>query len=469
MATQITKWDDWQLRLIAHKGSVTLRKGRQVGGSAATSKRISDQMQEYTGTKRLIIAPSDRQSSELFIKTQGWLEVKNHSLINSAGGYVAKPRLSYASNLKLRREFEFRHGIYNEIPTKELIVLKKDFSKPPNTRDNVGSVCYSLPAGKTGVYLRTYTLDFLDCDEAAYIPRPVYTAVRPMLAISEKEKGLGWETLISSPFGKGGFFYDSHHDSSYLQFHVSAEDCPRISREFLRKERARLTKIEYAQEWLGEFIDEWHQYFATKLLNRCTTMISWALGTDNRAGSKFYLGVDFARLGDDDNAMVIVELLGTNIKVVKVIIAPHDVENPTVDIIGRIEELDSVWHFKKIFVDSGGLGGPIMDILHSRLGKRRIMGLDNATKKIQEQGEEKRRGILKEDLYTNCLLLMETGKLEMISNMSLLRSLKSITYEYGTNRLSRTIKITGKYSHLTEALVRACWCIKERGLSLYMY
>ena len=24
-------------------------------------------------------------------------------------------------------------------------------------------------------------------------------------------------------------------------------------------------------------------------------------------------------------------------------------------------------------------------------------------------------------------------------------------------------------SHLTEALVRACWCIKERGLDLYVY
>ena len=67
-------------------------------------------------------------------------------------------------------------------------------------------------------------------------------------------------------------------------------------------------------------------------------------------------------------------------------------------------------------------------------------------------------------------MLMETGKLEIINDLGLLRSLKSITYEYGAmSGANSKVKIYGDYAHLAEAMVRACWCIKERGLSLYCY
>ena len=99
------------------------------------------------------------------------------------------------------------------------------------------------------------------------------------------------------------------------------------------------------------------------------------------------------------------------------------------------------------------------------------MGLNNASKRVTVQGEERKRGILKEDLYSNTLMLMETGRIELINDLSMLRSLKSITFQYGSevNKSSRNIKIFGDYSHIAEALVRACWCIKERGLDLYVY
>ena len=67
-------------------------------------------------------------------------------------------------------------------------------------------------------------------------------------------------------------------------------------------------------------------------------------------------------------------------------------------------------------------------------------------------------------------MLLETGHLELISDLSLLKSLKCITYSYGSlDTGSRSIKIFGDYSHLAEGLVRACWCLKERGLDIYVY
>ena len=66
-------------------------------------------------------------------------------------------------------------------------------------------------------------------------------------------------------------------------------------------------------------------------------------------------------------------------------------------------------------------------------------------------------------------IMESTGLLEMISDLGLLRSMKSITYQYADVQSGgRNVKIFGDYSHLTEALVRAVWCVKEKGLDLYI-
>ena len=171
-----------------------------------------------------------------------------------------------------------------------------------------GSICYSLPAGKTGIYLRTFALDFLYIDEAAYVPDAVYTAIKPMLAVASS-RGLGWEVFLSTPFGKGGFFYDSFSDDDYRQFHVNSEDCERIPKAFLLKEQKRLTRIEYTQEYLGEFIDEYQQFFPTALIKECMKdFIRWEFKRDYKKHLKYFKGVDVARYGEDDSASVDLEM-----------------------------------------------------------------------------------------------------------------------------------------------------------------
>ena len=458
-------WDKWQQQLIDHKGSVTARCGRQTGKSTAVGRRAANNLLDFEDCVMLMIAPAQRQSSELFNKCRSWLEVENQAALVRAGGFKPDPRASSRRNMELRRQFEYDKGIYNELPTRTTIVLKKDCTLPQGI-DNRGSICYSLPAGKTAVYLRCYALDFLYVDEAAFVPDVVYDTLKPMLAISAKTRGLGWECLLSTPFGKGGFFYHSHHSDDYRQFHVSAEDCKRYDIVFLKKEKTRLTKAMYAQEYLAEFMDEWNQFFSTDLIKSSMTFIGWDKAKDYKREARYYLGVDFAGYGGDENAFVICELLGQKLKIVKTFTTERI---SATDTIGRINKIDSEWNFNKIFVDDGGLGSPITDALKEKLG-RKVEGLNNARKRVEVQGEEKKQGIFKEDLYTNTLMLLETKKLELINDLTLLRSMKSITFEYKQDSGGkRNIKIWGEYSHLTEALVRACWCIKERGLSLYLY
>lgn len=412
-------WDSWQLRVLEYQGDIAIRAGRQSGKSEVISEKALRFALAHDGTNTLIIAASQRQASLLFEKVRGRADMEKI--------------------------------VYPEKPTLTKLVL-------PN-----GSKIFCVPAGRTGYAIRGFTIDLLIADEAAYIPETVWLAVTPMLAVSRKMRGFGWLIVISTPFGKGGF-YNAVNDSDFLSIHVSTEDCPRVSKSFLKKERLSMTKAQYRQEYLAEFCDEWNQFFPTNLLKERMTFIEWSL-KERTPESRFYLGVDVARYGGDENAFVIVEMIGKRLRVVKCMTTDRV---STVDTIGRIVKLDQVYGFKKVFIDDAGVGGGVTDVLQERLG-RKVLGLNNASRRLLVHNDERRKGILKEDLYSNTLMLLETGCMDMISDLKLLRSMKSITYQYGDVKSgSNNVKIFGDYSHLTEALVRAAWCVKERGLDLYM-
>jgi len=417
-------WDKWQEKVLNHTGNITLRTGRQVGKSEVVSAKAVKFALENDGVTVMIIAASQRQSSLLFEKVRGNIDLRE---MNGADLYAEKPTLTkiYLTN---------------------------------------GSKIYSLPVGRTGYFIRGFTIDMLIADEAAYIPESVWNAVVPMIAVSRKARKMGYIILLSTPFGKGGYFYNSFTDKSFKAFHVSSEKCKRIPNKFLSKEKKRMSRREYRQEYMGEFTDDMSQFFSTELIKSCTNIMEWSIKQKNSA-ARYYLGVDFAGYGGDENAFVICELLKKKMRIVKCWTTERI---SATDTIGRIIKANTEYNFNKIFVDDGGLGSPITDLLQDQLG-RKVMGLNNASKRIEIQGEEKKKGILKEDLYSNVLTQMETGNIEILHDLDLIRSLKSITFSYGAETGKHHLSIFGNYSHLTEAMVRACWCTKERGLALFCY
>lgn len=89
-------------------------------------------------------------------------------------------------------------------------------------------------------------------DEAARVDDAMYKALRPMLAV---KNGDLW--LMSTPYGKRGFFYEewAHGGDRWTRVAVPATECSRISREFLEEERAELGRSWFEQEYLCEFVD----------------------------------------------------------------------------------------------------------------------------------------------------------------------------------------------------------------------
>lgn len=84
--------------------------------------------------------------------------------------------------------------------------------------------------------------------------------------------------------------------------------------------------------------------------------------------AKYVLGVDLARTGRDETALVILEEPPFN-HPQKYIIHMETMRTPDLmAAVGRIKVLNTLFHFIKIYVDETGLGAGVTDLLKEQLG-----------------------------------------------------------------------------------------------------
>lgn len=113
-----------------------------------------------------------------------------------------------------------------------------------------GSRILGLP-GKMHKTIRGFSaLALLIIDEAAQVSDELYLALRPMLATS---RGDLW--LLSTPYGKQGFFYRewTQGGDRWTRISIPATECPRISPEFLAEEREVFGEQYFNQEYMCRF------------------------------------------------------------------------------------------------------------------------------------------------------------------------------------------------------------------------
>ncbi len=95
-----------------------------------------------------------------------------------------------------------------------------------------GSRIVGLP-GIEGTVRGFSAVSLLLIDEASRVSDATYKSLRPMLAV-----GNGDLWLMSTPYGKRGFFYDAWaHGDGWERHAAPATGCPRIPAEFLEEER----------------------------------------------------------------------------------------------------------------------------------------------------------------------------------------------------------------------------------------
>ena len=419
--------DDWQIKVRKTHGNIVLRSGRQSGKSTIISVIAGDYAVYNRNKIVLVIASVERQAHELHTKIFNYIREKHKKLLKKGKQYQTKTKLELKNGTKI--------------------------------------LC--LPTGLDGRGIRGYTVDLLLADEAAFIPRPVFDAVSPMIATRIKEGAR--MILLSTPFGRDNYFYDCFDDPTFTKFHVSSEECDRIPKEFLEQEKKRMSKIAYAQEYLGEFADGQMQWFTDELIKKCQTLDSEqpiSLSPDKN----YYLGTDIARMGDDYSTFEIMEEREGKLYHVEHLKTEKTKLNETYDLI---VELDRKYDFEKIFIDNEGIGIGVYDFLmvHDQT-KAKTFGVNNSL--LIERGlEEKRVKYLKEDLYTNLLSLMRQGKIKLLDHPEIFFSLRAMQFDYTTDAFGKPhLKIFARHhndSDIAEGLIRSALGEKYKDLNPTVY
>jgi len=194
--------DPWQIDVLeSNHPRLLLNCCRQAGKSTAVAILALHQTIWNPSTRIVIVAPSFRQSSELFRTVTDFYErlgKKAHKTKNK-------------SELKLNNDARI--------------------------------VC--LPCNEQTI--RGFSgVNLLILDEAARVPEDVYRAVRPMLIASK-----GRMICLSTPQGKRGFFYKSwvSRDQDWQRIEIPARKIPRFREEDLDEERRALGDIAFRQEY----------------------------------------------------------------------------------------------------------------------------------------------------------------------------------------------------------------------------
>lgn len=135
------------------------------------------------------------------------------------------------------------------------------------TLDN-GSRVLSLPGSEESIL--GYTPNLIVIDEAAVVGEKFFKAVNPMLAASH-----GSLIVASSPRGKRGFFWEiwknQENNPQWKTFMVKAEECPRITPQFLAQQQAMLGDDWFEQEYHCKFLEVSGTLFSDDMINAIFT------------------------------------------------------------------------------------------------------------------------------------------------------------------------------------------------------
>lgn len=208
--------DKWQAKLLCSQSKqIILNCGRQTGKSTTAAIRALHRAGKTPRWLTLLLSPSLRQSSELFRKV---------------AEFAKRKRFELEEDNRLSMQLEN------------------------------GSRIVSLPSSE-GTIRGFSGVNEIIVDEAAFVSDELYKSVRPMLAVSG-----GSVVLMSTPFGRRGFFFESWNADGWEKYQVKATECSRIADEFLQQERLALGPW-FQQEYEGEFIDTDESVFDSRFVH----------------------------------------------------------------------------------------------------------------------------------------------------------------------------------------------------------
>ena len=432
--------DDWQKEFIEYKGDKILVAGRQTGKSEAQAYDNAEFSLSHPGTNALIISKTERQAGELLIKTLNYIQERYP-------GRIGKGKWK---------------------PLKSTIWLTHEGKKL--------SRIMCLPVGVGAEGIKGYTIHKLSIDEAQLVNDEIVDNVSPMLLVTG-----GKISMTGTPKGRAGHFWKAYENKSELWkvFRINSEQvintrpiCTTWSEKkkqnalnHLAREKIRMSKRMYMQEYLAEFVEGLGNYFEPELIRKVCILER----PKERPMRYNIMGCDLARLGGDEITYEILDCSQGTIMQVENIIKKEQITTITEE---EIRTLNLVWNLKHIGIDAGAgaMGVGLYDRLTSGQPKlRNVIAMNNRTISLNKDGSDKQR-IFKEDLYDNLRSMMEKGELLLLNDDEIKASLESMQEEIEEierEDLSKDVRtrIFSSYGHVVEGLTRAAWIARKEKVN----
>lgn len=197
--------DAWQSEILNSTGDLLAVTSRQAGKTSTVAALVAAHLVADPAARVLLVAPGQRQSGLMLDRVQEYLA-------------------------------RVAHAPYQRRSRSEVLL-------------DGGAHCWAVPAS-SGTIRGFDALTLLVCDEAAFVPDSIFSAVMPMLATSG-----GRMIMISTPAGRRGFFYDSYADphSGFSTMEVTADRISRLPQEFLDQQQRRMPEHVYRSEYFCSF------------------------------------------------------------------------------------------------------------------------------------------------------------------------------------------------------------------------
>ena len=416
--------DNWQKQVLESKGNIILMCGRQTGKSEIMVKKITEKLLNNVNIHLMIVSGVERQALGLYNKVLSTLETQ------------------YPKALKRGKDK----------PLRTTLKLRN------------GSILRTEPVGLDGAGARQHTLNGVIFEEMQLIPEEAFAAITPMLFTTG---GFIW--LLGTAWATSGYVYERLSDENFQVFRINSEQVANIRQEpsktimlkHLEQERTRLTEAQYAQEYLAIPSDKVRQIFPDALIKKVCTSSRTGKGNFD-----YLCGVDPAGLGEDEGSISIFEYREEREKLIQV---EHEITQKlyTTQTTERIISLDKRYDFEKIYIDDGGVGfGVFCELLADDTTKFKTIALNNASRAVDWEGN-KQKNILGTEMIINLLLLMEQGKITLLSDTEIRESLKSYKFEYA--KKTKELIVTSTYNHPVQSIMRAAWYTQTKPLKLSVH
>jgi hypothetical protein len=330
-----------------------------------------------------------------------------------------------------------------------------------------GSRILSLPVGDDGRTILGFTAHVLVMEEASLIPDVIVNQVlMPMTATTKSTV-----VKIGTPRGRDGHFYRSYRDSSWAVHHITwreVEACGQYRPGFIEERLQDCVSLTFKTEYGGEFVEDASSFFGDALIDSSVDKQLELPRLIKESDEIIYCGVDVARLGKDETAIVVLALRRDGSA--REVRYWEALRSHTLDRVAeRINQLHSIFNFEKVFIDETGIGAGVVDFLAREHNPSGVVSgaLTSVTLSRRNVSRARVIGVTftaerKADLASYAKLVLEQGKLQLPAFQPLIQQLKDFRYEYSSS--GRLL-----LHHPADALILAVQGIKdvERYTPLY--